>query len=126
MIASHVLLTLLLAPIMAVKMAGSRQRTVKLVKRLSAGRLPLEQAFWHYAVGYGLLINLVTSLRFLALIARDANTALVALAFALPLPYNVIVTVAVWRSASYYPGPKKWADMARMGTLIWMIALTLA
>ena len=126
MIASHVLLSLLLAAIMAVKMAGSRHRTIELVKRLWAGQVPLGQAFWHYAVGYGLLINLVTSLAFLALIARDANTTLIALAFALPLPYNVIVTVAVWRSANFYPGPKTWADLARVGTVIWMIALTLA
>ncbi len=98
----------------------------KLVKRLWAGQLPLEQAFWHYAVGYGLLINLVTSMAFLALIAREANLALVVLAFALPVPYNVIVTVAVWRSANEYRGPKKWADMARVGTVIWLVALTLA
>ena len=98
----------------------------KLVKRLWAGQLPLEQAFWHYAVGYGLLINLVMSLAFLALIAREANMALAVLAFALPVPYNVIVTVAVWRSANDYPGPKKWADMARVGTVIWLVALTLA
>lgn len=111
---------------MAVKMAGSRHRTIKLVKCLWAGQLPLQQAFWHYAVGYGLLINLVTSLAFLALIARDANTTLVALAFALPVPYNVLATVAVWRSANDYPGPKTWADWARIGTVIWMVALTLA
>lgn len=101
-------------------------KMAKLVKRLWAGQLPLEQAFWHYAVGYGLLINLVMSLAFLALIVREANMALVALAFALPVPYNVIVTVAVWRSANDYPGPKKWADMARVGTVIWLVALTLA
>ncbi len=102
------------------------EKMAKLVKRLWAGHLPLEQAFWHYAVGYGLLINLLTSLAFLALIAREANMVPVALAFALPVPYNVIVTVAVWRSANAYPGPKKWADMARIGTVIWMVALTLA
>ena len=126
MIASHVLHTLLLAPIMAVKMAGSRHRKIKLVKRLWTGQIPLGQAFWHYALGYGLLINLLTSLAFLALIARGANTMLVALAFALPIPYNVIVTVAVLRSANYYPGPKTWADWARVGTVIWMVVLTLA
>ena len=98
----------------------------KLVRRLWAGQLTLGEAFWQYAVGYGLLINLVTSLAFLALIARDANTTLVVLAFALPIPCNVLVTVAVWRSANCYPGPKTWADLARVGTVVWMVALTLA
>lgn len=111
---------------MAVKMAGSRHGTIKLVKCLWAGQLPLEQAFWHYAVGYGLLINIVTSLAFLALIADDANLSLLVLAFALPIPYNVFVVVAVWRSANSYRGPKTWADWARVGTVIWMVALTLA
>ena len=126
MIASHALLTIFLAPIMAVNMAGSRHRTVKLVKCLWAGELPLRQAFWQYAVGYGLLINLVTSMAFLALLTNDANIDLVALAFALPIPYNFVVAVAVWRSADRYSGPKTWADLASVGTVIWMVVLTLA
>ena len=126
MIASHVLLTLFLAPIMAVNMAGSRHRTIKLVKCLWAGELPLRQAFWQYAVGYGLLINLVTSLAFLALLTNDTNIALVALAFALPIPYNFVMVVAVWRSADRYSGPKTWADLARIGIVIWMVGLTIA
>ena len=111
---------------MAVNMAGSRHRTIKLVKCLWAGELPLSQDFWQYAVGYGLLINLVTSLALLALLTNDTNIALVALAFALPIPYNFVMVVAVWRSADRYSGPKTWADLARIGTVIWMVALTLA
>ncbi len=111
---------------MAVNMAASRHRTIKLVKCLWAGELPLRQAFWQYAVGYGLLINLVTSLAFLALIARDANTVLIVLAFALPVPYNVLVVMAVWRSANRYAGSETWADLARVGTVIWMVVLTIA
>ncbi len=113
MIASHVLLSHFLAPIITMNMAGSRHRSIKLVKCLWAGELPLRQAFWQYAVGYGLVINLVTSLAFLALLTNDANVALVALAFALPIPYNFVMAVAVWRSADRYSGPKTWADLAR-------------
>jgi hypothetical protein len=98
----------------------------KLVAHLWAGEAPLKQAFWQYAVGYGLLLNLITTLAFLALIARDANTALIVLAFALPVPYNVLAVVAVWRSANRYPGSKTWADLACIGTVIWMIVLTIA
>ncbi len=98
----------------------------KLVKHLWAGEAPLRQAFWQYAVGYGLLLNIITPLAFLALIARDANTALIVLVFALPVPYNVFVAVAVWRSANRYPGSETWADLARIGTVIWMVVLTIA
>ncbi len=98
----------------------------KLVKHLWAGEVPLKQAVWQYAVGYGLLLNIITTLAFLALIARDANTALIVLAFASPVPYNFLVVVAVWRSANRYPGSETWADLARIGTVIWMIVLTIA
>ncbi len=111
---------------MAVNMADSRHRTIKLVKCLWAGEVPLRQAFWQYAVGYGLLINLVTSLAFLVLLTNDENIALVALAFALPIPYNVVMAVAVWRSANRYAGSETWADLARIGTVIWMVVLTIA
>ena len=99
---------------------------IELVKQLWAGELPLKRTFWDYAVLYGLSLNLVTHLVFFTLLVNDANTALVALAFALPIPYNLFVVVAVWRSAERYPGPKKWAELACVGTVIWMIVLTLA
>lgn len=99
---------------------------MEFVKRLWAGKLPLRQAFWDYAVFYGLLINLATHGVFLALLMNDANAVLVALAFALPVPYNILVAVAVWRSAARYRGPKRWAELARLGIVIWMIGLTLA
>ncbi len=99
---------------------------IKRVQRLWAGDVPLKQAFWDYAVIYGLLVNLIADFVFFALLVNDANTALIVLAFALPIPYNVLVAVAVWRSAGCYPGPKKWAEWARVGTVIWMVVLTVA
>ncbi len=107
-------------------MARSSSRMIKLAKHLWTGELPLGQAFWQFAVGYGLLINLVTSLAFLVLLINDANIALVALAFALPIPYNFVMVVAVWRSADRYSGPETWANLARIGTVIWMVVLTIA
>lgn len=99
---------------------------IALTKELWGGRRPLEEAFWRYAVVYGLLLNLATSLAFFALLARDAAAALIAVAFVVPIPYNVLVTVAVWRSAGRYRGSRNRADLARLGTVIWMVCLTLA
>ncbi|MBT4486312.1 MAG: hypothetical protein HN732_19275 [Rhodospirillaceae bacterium] len=99
---------------------------ITLTKELWDGRRPLEETFWLYAVVYGLLLNLVTSLLFLAMLANEANTALLALTFVTPIPYNIFVVVAVWRSADSFAGPGKWADLARIGVGIWMIGLTLA
>lgn len=97
---------------------------MRLIKRLWAGEIPLDQAFWRYTVVYGLVLNLVTHALFFALLVRGANIVLVALAFALPVPYNLLVIVAVWRSADRYQGPKSWAELARIAAVLWMIALT--
>ena len=102
----------------------SREKSAKFVKQLWTGEFPLGRAFWYYAVGYGLLLNLVTALAFFALLQNDANMVLVVLAFASPVPYNIFMVVAVWRSADRYRGPKTWAELARASTVIWMLALT--
>ena len=99
---------------------------MKLIKDLWVGAVPLKEAVWWYAVGYGLAVNLITTLLFLGLLTNDAATVFLIIAFALPLPFNLFVIIAVWRSADQYQGPKKWADMARMGTVLWMIILTAA
>ncbi len=96
------------------------------IRSLWAGDLPLGEAFWWYAVGYGLVLNLVTSLLFLVMLVKGASTTALVLSFLLPVPYNLLVLVAVWRSAGRYLGPRKWADLARAGTLVWMIVLTAA
>ena len=98
----------------------------RLIGQLWAGQVPLGEAFWRYTVAYGLMLNLVTHALFFALLAGDANMALVALAFALPIPYNVLMIVAVWRSADRYQGPKSRADLAFIVALLWMIVLTIA
>ncbi len=97
-----------------------------LIRSLWAGDLPLGEAFWWYAVGYGFVLNLVTSLLFLVVLVKGAGAVALVLTFLLPIPYNLLIVVAVWRSAGRYPGPRKWADLARTGTLVWMIVLTAA
>jgi len=98
----------------------------KRIKRLWAGDLPLAEAVWEYAVWYGVLLNFATSVLFLAFMVNQAGPVMLFLVFLLPIPYNLLVVVAVWRSAGRYQGPRKWADLARFGTVIWMIALTAA
>jgi hypothetical protein len=99
---------------------------INLAKNLWEGRVPLKETFWRYAVVYGLLVNLVTSLLFLALLVKDAVPVLLAAAFVLPIPFNLFLIVAVWRSADRYRGPGKWADRARVGAAIWLLILSAA
>ncbi len=94
------------------------------VDRLWRGDVPLVKVFWHYAVVYGLLVNLITSALFMVLLINDAPWALLALAYLSPLPYNLLVTVSVWRSADRYEGPRHHGDLARAGVIVWMVLLT--
>jgi hypothetical protein len=94
------------------------------LKSLWAGDVPLPETFWWYAVAYGVLANIITSGLFLILIVEDVTPWLLVPVFLLPVPYNIFVIVAVWRSAGQYRGDQKWADLARAATLAGMIILT--
>lgn len=96
------------------------------VKRLWAGDVPLGEAFWSYAVGYGLLLNVITSFTFTLMLIKGAAWYWLIPTFCIPLPYNTLVIVAVWRSADRYSGARHRAEFARFGTLLWMLALTAA
>ena len=99
---------------------------VSLIRSLWAGEVPLGQVFWWYAVVCGLFVNLVTSILLLALFVNDAHVALLIGSFLLPIPYNLLVVVGVWQSTKRYDGPKSHADLARIGSVVWMVALTAA
>ena len=91
---------------------------------LWSGDLPLEEAFWTWVVMVGLPLNLATSVMFLVLIMQDMPLAALMAGYALSIPYNVVATVGVWRSAARYAGPASHADFARLVSLVLMIALT--
>lgn len=93
-----------------------------LIARLWAGEVPLARVFWSYAMIGGTALNLAATLLAMALLAADAPALLALAAFALPIPFNLFVLVAVWRSASAYQGPRLLADLARVTSLIWAVA----
>ncbi len=95
-----------------------------ILSRLWRGQIALEAAFWHWAVLGGVLVNLATSALFVALIATDLPILALIAGYAPSLPYNVLVTVAVWRAAERYPGDRKWADLARGVTAAGMVLLS--
>ena len=94
------------------------------LKSLWTGDVPLPETFWWYAVAYGVPANIVTSGLFLILIVEDVTPWLLVPVFLLPVPYNIFVIVAVWRSAERYQGDRKWADLARAATVVGMIIMT--
>jgi len=95
-----------------------------LLRRLWAGQVPLGEAFWWYAIFWGTAANLAATLLAMALLAADVPALLAIAGGALPIPYNLVTLVAVWRSAAAYAGPRLLADLARIASLIWALAVS--
>jgi hypothetical protein len=93
------------------------------LRRLWAGDLPLDEAFWTFAVLYGVTLNLLTSLAFLALISTDRPWLALAAGYGPSLPYNILITVGVFRSAAR-EGPSSRADLYRILTVLGAVVLT--
>ena len=69
------------------------------------GRVPLLQLLWRDIIGTGTLINLVATMLALAAVTQGAPSGLaVALHFS-PLPYNLFLFGALWRT----PGRSEFA-----------------
>ena len=94
------------------------------LRRLWQGDLPLPQAFWNWAVAGGIAVNGLTSILFLGLIMADRIVAAFVAGYALSVPYNIVVTVGVWRSAERYEGERRWANLARIVTVAGMVLLS--
>lgn len=94
------------------------------LRRLWTGALPLEQAFWSYAVLGGIAVNAVTSLAFLILFASDQPVAALVVGYGLSLPYNLAAIVGVWRSAERARDNPQRADLYRALTIIGMVLLS--
>ena len=90
------------------------------------GRVPLARIFWDYAIIFGSVANLITTLAALAAFAKGLPVALGLLLHFLPAPYNFLMVVGVWRSAANYRGGRIWAALARALILVWAAIATLA
>jgi len=97
---------------------------MKKLVRLWNGELPLESAFWNWAVLGGLVVNALSSALFLILISDEQPILALIVGYVLPIPYNMVAAVGVWRAAGRYTGERKWADLARIVTLVGMILLS--
>ena len=96
------------------------------LRALWSGELPLGEAFWTFAIGIGVALNLSTTVLFMALAAFDRPWPELLGAYVLSFPYNIVALVGVWRSAERYQGPALHAHLARIVTPVAMVLLSLA
>ena len=60
------------------------------LRELWLGQLPLEVAFWKYAIIYGLALNLIATGTALVLIVLNAPIAIAIVMHLLPVPYSIL------------------------------------
>ena len=92
--------------------------------RLWRGEVPLDEAFWTWAVLGGIAVNVTTSFLFLALISVDRPIMALIVGYGLSVPYNVVALVGVWRAEVPDEGARTRADVMRIVTLVGMVLLT--
>ena len=97
---------------------------MKHLGRLWRGELTLDDAFWTWAVIGGLIVNGLSSAGFVYLVMAEQQVAALIVGYVFSIPYNVIVAVGVWRSAEHHEGDQRWAEIARIGTAVGMILLS--
>ena len=97
---------------------------MKSLRSLWYGELALQNVFWEWAVFGGLIVNLTCSGLSLLLIMEDRLILGFIVGYAFSVPYNITVLVGVWRSAERFVGERRWADVARIATVIGMVMLS--
>lgn len=87
------------------------------------GEVALETVFWRDMMLVGTGINVVATLAAMALLAFEIPTIVALLVFLAPLPWNLFLFSAVWRSAEKIKGTTALA--AKIGATIWLVAVVL-
>ena len=94
------------------------------LRRLWYGELALGNVFWDWAVFGGLIVNITCS-GISLLLALDNHLVLgFIVGYSFSIPYNITVLVGVWRSAERFTGERRWADRARIVTVVGMVILS--
>ncbi len=105
---------------------GPEPRKDSLVRSLWRGEVPLGRAFWWYTVILGSLLNLLTTVLFMMLLAFEVPPALAFVAYVFPVPYNLFILFAVWRSADSYRGSPEHALLARVTVTLWAVVASVS
>lgn len=86
-----------------------------------SGEAPLVVVFWRDMLSVGTLINLAATLAAFALFAAEYPAWAGLTVNFLPLPWNIFLFVAVWRSAEREGGPP--ALTAKVVGILWFLAM---
>ncbi len=86
-------------------------------------QVPLGLLFWRDMAVVGTLVNLVAAFASLMALGFKADLATSMAIYFAPLPYNIFLVAAVWRTADLVSPQQAWS--ARAGAAVWLVAATL-
>ncbi|TRC85167.1 hypothetical protein FJV80_17115 [Mesorhizobium sp. WSM4310] len=88
------------------------------------GEAPLDRLFWRDMLLVGTILSIASSALALILLGLKLPLWLVLVVHFLPVPYNIFLTIAVWRTVEKGGGPK--AQLMMLGAALWLIATVVA
>ncbi|MGX5843357.1 hypothetical protein ACWGTI_21780 [Mesorhizobium sp. ArgA1] len=88
------------------------------------GEVPLDRLFWRDLVVVGTAINIASSALALILLGLKLPLGLVLAVHFAPVPYNLFLTFAVWRTTEKLTGTKAW--MITLGATLWLVLVVVA
>ena len=83
------------------------------------GQVPIDRLFWRDMLLVGTGISIASSVVALILLGLKIPLGLVLAVHFAPVPYNIFLTIAVWRTAEK-SGAK--ASLMLLGSALWLIA----
>ncbi|ANN56402.1 hypothetical protein BFX40_02130 [Mesorhizobium sp. SEMIA 3007] len=83
------------------------------------GQVPIDRLFWRDMLLVGTGISIASSVVALILLGLKMPLGLVLAVHFAPVPYNIFLTIAVWRTAEK-SGAK--ASLMLLGSALWLIA----
>lgn len=86
------------------------------------GEAPLARVFWVDMLLTGTIVNALATILAACLLSAGVPTPLVGIAYFAPLPLNIFLVVALWRSAAAAEGMT--ATAARVAAVAWLLAAT--
>lgn len=95
------------------------------IARLWRGEIALHDTFWRHVVLYALLVNIATSVGFMALITSNQAVLALLVGYGCSIPYNLFVLIALWRSAENYDGDSSTAEFMRVAGTFWIGLLSI-
>jgi hypothetical protein len=88
------------------------------------GLVSLDRLFWVDMVLVATALNIVTSFAAILVLGLKGPTWASILVYLSPLPYNIFLVVAVWRTTERMPATLTTGWM-RTGSLLWLLVATL-